>query len=224
MNTQSAQEEHAALNSGDSQDGVTGNMTSGPHSHTATEITPALDSAPSDLRQMQNAPMQAGAALHDLAEDDSDDTDYYALLDELQKQFLHVYHKSVDLFEEERAQRKAMIFYQQRNNALLELLTNIEPQPDANFIHETSNRIENIIEMNPALASILEPLVRQKAPLKPAHKLNMFLHETIPETSQEIIEEYERNPQDLEPWACRHIPHLTNPRYRKRFLAQNTHK
>lgn len=155
---------------------------------------------------------------------EGDITAYYALLENLQKQFNESYNLSVELFEAEQAQRQTMNFYQRRNNALLELLSNLESGADANILELTRNRIENMAQMNPELSLVLEPLLNEEVPLKHAHKINMFIHEGILEIPNEGLENHERNPQDLESWACRHMPHLTNLRYRKRFIAQNAHK
>ncbi|KAJ9113295.1 hypothetical protein QFC19_000213 [Naganishia cerealis] len=170
--------------------------------------------------------MPQDAERQDLEEghQEGDTSDYYALLENLQKQFNESYNVSVELFEAEQAQRQTMNFYQRRNNALLELLSNIESEPDTNILELTKNRIENMAQMNPALSLVLEPLMKEDVPLKHAHKINMFIHEGILEIPNEGLENYERNPQDLEPWACRHMPHLTNSRYRKRFIAHNAHK
>lgn len=155
---------------------------------------------------------------------DGDTSDYYALLENLQKQFSESYNVSVELFEAEQAQRQTMNFYQRRNNALLELLYNIESEPEANILELTRGRIENVAQMDPELSLVLEPLMNEEVALKHAYKINMFIHEGILEIPNEGLENYERNPQDLEPWACRHMPHLTNSRYRKRFIAHNAHK
>ena len=178
--------------------------------------------------EMQGMPQvhEQDAERQDLEEghQEGDTSDYYALLENLQKQFNESYNVSVELFEAEQAQRQTMNFYQRRNNALLELLSNIESEPDTNILELTKNRIENMAQMNPALSLVLEPLMKEDVPLKHAHKINMFIHEGILEIPNEGLENYERNPQDLEPWACRHMPHLTNSRYRKRFIAHNAHK
>lgn len=157
---------------------------------------------------------------HDLGnepETDGDSCDYYALLEQLQKQFSESYGKSIELYEAEQAQRQTMYFYQRRNNAVLEVLNDMQGEVDADIMSRTSNRIENIIQMNPHLRQVLEPLVNENATLSNAHKLNMYMHEGIPEIPHEGLEHYERNPQDLEPWACRHIPRVSNSKSRKRI-------
>ncbi len=81
-----------------------------------------------------------------------------------------------------------MNFYQRRNNALLELLSNMKSQARYQHLGVTKNRIENMAQMNPALSLVLEPLMKEDVPLKHAHKINMFIHEGILEIPNEGLE------------------------------------
>lgn len=151
-----------------------------------------------------------------------DTKDYSKIFEKYQERFNKVYETSQQLFVSERAQRETLNYYQRRNNALLELLNQLEDNENTVEIDDILNdndksRIENIIEMNPNLKTLLDPLLhleKGNVQLKRSYKINLFLQESIPELVNDDIDLIESNPQSSDTWIRRNHPNLVISKYK----------
>lgn len=122
----------------------------------------------------------------------------------LQQQFKVGYEISQKLFLEEQDQRQAMAFYQRRNNAMLEVLSKVDTQPNS-LISIDKSRISKIIEQSPRLSKTLTPLLEftNESKLDKLHYVNLFINESLPELINDDLSSIEINPQNIESWIRR---------------------
>lgn len=151
-----------------------------------------------------------------------DTKDYSKIFEKYQERFNKVYETSQQLFYSERAQRETLNYYQRRNNAILELLNKLEDNKDTAEIDDILDdgdkiRIENILEMNPKLKPVLDPLLnldQGTVQLKNSYKINLFLQESIPELASDDLDLIESNPQSSDTWIRRNHPNLVISKYK----------
>lgn len=150
-----------------------------------------------------------------------DNKDYSKIFEKYQERFRKVYAISQKLFMTERAQRQTFNHYQRRNNALMDLLNEVEqPNNDQDILSDGDKlRLENLSELNPRLKNTLAPLLAIEDPtknikIKNSYKVNMLLHEGVPELISDDLDLVENNPQDSDFWIRRNYPHLVISKYK----------
>jgi hypothetical protein len=122
----------------------------------------------------------------------------------LQNQFNECYEISQRIFTEEQNQRQTLAFFQRRNNALLELICKVEPQPSLQVTVDTA-RIEKIMETSNRLLNVLTLLVdfSPETEIDKLHYVNLYLNEMVPELVNDDISSVEINPQEVDSWVQR---------------------
>lgn len=151
------------------------------------------------------------------------EVDYNKIYDTLQEHFNKVYSVSQKLFVTEKTQRQTMYYYKRRNDAILDLLCELEGE-DENVdipVHLEPQRIADIISAKPELQNILEPALRiargddpATIKVKESYNVDLAVNESIPEIANDELDTVEINPQDTEMWTRRNYAHLVISKFK----------
>lgn len=152
------------------------------------------------------------------------DIDYNKIYEGLQERFNKVYSISQKLFVTEKTQRQTMYYYKRRNDALLDLLCELEDCGDEDLDTPTSfdhERIANIISEKPELGEILDPVLQialgedaSNIKVKDSYNVDLAVNESIPDIVNDELDTVEVNPQDTEMWTRRNYAHLVISKFK----------
>ena len=150
--------------------------------------------------------------------------DYAKKFENYRNRFYKAYNLSKKLFDEEIKQRQTLKYYHRRNESILDLIYQIEngmgkKLPTSEEIMQEADvmRLKNIVEMNPRLEKILNPLTDSDNfdnAFTSSRKINMLIYETISDLINDDMEMLETNPQDIDPWIRKHKPHLVISKFK----------
>jgi hypothetical protein len=109
-----------------------------------------------------------------------------------------------------------LAFFQRRNNALLELICKVEPQPPLQVSVDTA-RIEQIMEKSNRLLNVLTLLVdfSPETEIDKLHYVNLYLNELVPDLLNDDISSLEINPQQVDSWVQRENLGLAPPDFKQ---------
>lgn len=148
----------------------------------------------------------------------------------LQDEFHQKYTELQQLFKEERELRHVLSFYSRRNNAILDLLEETETalrgpelKTESGIEQGIEQRIDNIMELNPALADLAEIKAVLDGSYKASDTVKMWLllQEAIPELEIDDTIKVEKNPQDTELWLRRNYGNLVQGKFKPMFYKNN---
>lgn len=152
------------------------------------------------------------------------EVDYNRIYDDLQDKFNKVYSISQKLYITEKTQRQTMYHLKRRNDAILDLLTELkasETEVSEEPVDLDSDRLSAIMESKPELAQVLDPLLRmskgedaKNIQLKDSYNVDLAVTESVPEIVNDELDTVEVNPQDTEMWTRRNYAHLVISKFR----------
>lgn len=152
------------------------------------------------------------------------EVDYSKIYESLQERFNKVYSVSQKLFVTEKTQRQTMYHYKRRNDALLDLLNDLDNN-DAEDLDVpadlSAQRLSNIVSSRPELGNLLDPLLRMSRgddaktiKVKDSCNVDLAVSESIPDIVNDELDTVEVNPQDTEMWTRRNYAHLVVSKFR----------
>lgn len=156
------------------------------------------------------------------SQEPAEEIDYSKIYDDLQERFNKVYSISQKLFVTEKTQRQTLYYYKRRNDALLDLLSEMEDDSETDDpLSIDEDRISQIISAKPELAELLSPVSRiasgqdpASIKMKDSYNVNLAVVEAIPETVIDELDTVEVNPQDTEMWTRRNYAHLVLSKFK----------
>lgn len=156
------------------------------------------------------------------SQEPDEEIDYSKIYDDLQEHFNKVYSISQKLFVTEKTQRQTLYYYKRRNDALLDLLSEMEDDYETDDpLNIYGDRISQIISAKPELAELLSPVSQIASGQDPAtikmkdsYNVNLAVVEAIPDTVIDEVDTVEVNPQDTEMWTRRNYAHLVISKFK----------
>lgn len=173
--------------------------------------------------QSQSSPLQPATEPTQDSHKPEEEIDYNKIYDGLQERFNKVYSISQKLFVTEKTQRQTMYYYKRRNDALLDLLSEMEEEIEIDDLPMTidGDRISQIISDNPDLTEILSPVSEMASGQDPAtikmkdsYNVDLAVVEAIPDIVNDELDTVEVNPQDTEMWTRRNYAHLVLSKFK----------
>lgn len=173
--------------------------------------------------QTQSSPQQPATEPTQDSHKPEEEIDYNKIYEGLQERFNKVYSISQKLFVTEKTQRQTMYYYKRRNDALLDLLSEMEEESETDDLPMTidGDRISQIISDNPDLTEILTPVLEMSSGQDPAtikmkesYNVDLAVVEAIPDMVNDELDTVEVNPQDTEMWTRRNYAHLVLSKFK----------
>lgn len=173
--------------------------------------------------QTQSSPQQPATEPTQDSHKPEEEIDYNKIYEGLQERFNKVYSISQKLFVTEKTQRQTMYYYKRRNDALLDLLSEMEEESETDDLPMTidGDRISQIISDNPDLTEILTPILEMASGQDPAtikmkesYNVDLAVVEAIPDIVNDELDTVEVNPQDTEMWTRRNYAHLVLSKFK----------
>lgn len=150
--------------------------------------------------------------------------DYSKIYEGLQERFNKVYSISQKLFITEKTQRQTLYYYKRRNDALLDLLCELEESDNEEtdeLVPLSAERISHIISTKPELEHILKPVLSlaegedaSRVQVKDSYNVDLVVNESIPDIVNDELDTVEINPQDTEMWTRRNYAHLVISKFK----------
>ncbi|SGZ56708.1 CIC11C00000001448 [Sungouiella intermedia] len=194
----------------------------------ANSRDPTTTGVKTETEQSLNTRAQPPAQLpsaehpHDSPEPE-EEIDYSKIYDALQERFNKVYSISQKLFVTEKTQRQTMYHYKRRNDAILDLLNELEDDEEISDepLSIDEDKISQIIAAKPDLADVLDPVMKIASGQDPAtikvkdsYNVDLAVIEAIPDMVNDELDTVEVNPQDTEMWTRRNYAHLVLSKFK----------
>ncbi|QFZ28851.1 hypothetical protein EJF18_50068 [Clavispora lusitaniae] len=153
---------------------------------------------------------------------DFEDQDYSKIYEQLQEKFNNEFAMSQKLFITEKTQRQALYYYKRRNDAILDLLADLEDDDPVNGPSPIDkDRVAHLMSLSPALANTLTPLhqiLSSEDPtsitVKESLHTDLPVYEMIPDLANDELDTVEVNPEETDMWIRRNYAHLVISKFK----------